>query len=98
MSGNGTLEPVVDEAGIYTMIITDTDNQCKDTASIQITVDQVDPEAFAGPDALLGCWSPTLFLDGTNSTTHYSGSSVRSSSADSLTSASETEPYQLRFH
>lgn len=67
VSGDGTLEPVVDEDGIYTMIITDTDNQCKDTASIQITINQIDPEALAGPDALLGCWSPTLILDGSNS-------------------------------
>jgi gliding motility-associated-like protein len=67
VSGNGTLEPVVDQEGIYTMVITDTDNQCKDTASIQITVNQVDPDALAGPDALLGCWAPTLILDGSGS-------------------------------
>ena len=67
VSGDGTLEPVVDQDGIYTLIITNTDNQCKDTSSIQITVDQVDPDALAGPDALLGCWSPTLTLDGSGS-------------------------------
>lgn len=67
VSGDGTLLPVVDEEGIYTLIITNTDNQCKDTSSIQITDNQIDPDAIAGPDDLLGCWSPTILIDGSQS-------------------------------
>ena len=47
VSGDGTLQPVVDMGGTYTLIITNTDNQCKDTSSIQITVNQFDPIAIA---------------------------------------------------
>ena len=72
VSGDGTLQPVVDEGGLYTLIITNTSNQCKDTSSIQITVNQFDPIAIAGPDDLLGCWSPTIVVDGSQSSSGHS--------------------------
>jgi gliding motility-associated-like protein len=72
VSGDGTLQPVVDEGGLYTLIITNTSNQCKDTSSIQITVNQFDPIAIAGPDDLLGCWSPTIIVDGSESSSGHS--------------------------
>ena len=67
VSGGNTLEPVIDEAGTYTLVVTNISSQCKDTSSVDISVDQVNPLADAGTDALLGCWSPTIELDGSAS-------------------------------
>ncbi|TAK43315.1 MAG: hypothetical protein EPO28_06070, partial [Saprospiraceae bacterium] len=64
VSGANTATPVVDSAGVYTLIVTRQNNQCKDTASVSITFDSNIPVADAGPDTTLTCTRTSLHLDG----------------------------------
>ncbi|MFQ5445579.1 MAG: gliding motility-associated C-terminal domain-containing protein [Saprospiraceae bacterium] len=64
VSGATTPAPVVDSAGVYTLIVTGQGNQCKDTASVTITLDTNIPVADAGPDTTLTCTRTSLGLDG----------------------------------
>ncbi|MBI5913903.1 MAG: choice-of-anchor L domain-containing protein [Bacteroidetes bacterium] len=68
VSGPNTLNPVVDTAGVYNLLITNNLNSC--TASLQVTVDQdVDlPAAQAGAPMTLTCEFTELTLNGNGST------------------------------
>ena len=50
MSGGNTLNPVVDEAGTYTLIVTNDDNGCTALDDVVVTQDANLPTADAGPD------------------------------------------------
>ena len=54
--------------GIYTVIVTDTDNGCTATDQVEVTGDFVEPVADAGPDGLLTCAVTDVTLDGSAST------------------------------
>jgi gliding motility-associated-like protein len=73
LMGNNTLNPSIDEPGIYEIQVTNTVNNCVSTA--EITVDQnIDtPTANAGMQALLTCAITETELDGNNSS---SGSNI----------------------
>ena len=73
LMGNNTLNPTIDEPGIYEIQVTNTTNNCVSTA--EITVDQnVDtPTADAGLQAQLTCTITETQLDGNNSS---SGSDI----------------------
>ncbi len=65
--GEMTAVPIIDSAGNYQLIVTDQFNQCKDTTSVNITVDADIPIADAGPDSTLTCTRTEMNLDGTSS-------------------------------
>ncbi len=57
------IEPLVDQPGDYTLIVTDNLNGCKDTASVSIAVDTLDPIIAVGEAFIINCVTPrdTLF-------------------------------------
>jgi gliding motility-associated-like protein len=64
VSGETTLSPVVDEAGLYRITVTNTSNGCTSTDVVSITVDQNSPNANAGPDKQLNCNNFSVSLSG----------------------------------
>ncbi|MBK8967824.1 MAG: gliding motility-associated C-terminal domain-containing protein [Lewinellaceae bacterium] len=68
VSGENSLNPVIDAAGAYTLIVTDTTNGCTAVSTVSIAADQNVPLAFAGNDAALDCFNPNVQLNGTGST------------------------------
>ncbi len=73
VSGDDTTEPVIDQAGDYDLLVTNTDNGCSSTSSVSISEDTNSPTADAGPDDELNCSEPDLTLDGSGSS---SGSNI----------------------
>ena len=67
LSGATTLNPQVNESGIYTLLVTNTQNGCTSTSNAQVLLDQNSPEAEAGPDRMLTCTVSSVTLDGTQS-------------------------------
>jgi gliding motility-associated-like protein len=64
VSGANTLNPVVDQAGIYVLRVTNVNNGCTDEDEVTVTADQNLPIALAGPDKVLDCIHPTVQLEG----------------------------------
>ncbi len=64
VSGENTLNPVVDAPGAYTLTVTNTDNGCTKTVTVNVTSNQNFPLANAGPANLLNCLHPTVQLQG----------------------------------
>ena len=60
-------QPVVDEPGIYTLLITDNVNGCTQTASVTVPQNIQNPVANAGANDLLTCAKTFLLLDGAGS-------------------------------
>ncbi|MEK7256779.1 MAG: hypothetical protein AAB316_18640, partial [Bacteroidota bacterium] len=69
ISDTNSLTPTVTEPDIYQLVVTDLDNGCVDTASIEIFQNIAQPTADAGTDTLLSCTSPQVILDGSASQT-----------------------------
>ncbi|MBK6901266.1 MAG: gliding motility-associated C-terminal domain-containing protein [Saprospirales bacterium] len=63
----GGISLIVDDPGIYTLIVTNTQNGCEASASVAVQADFVPPFASAGFDVLLNCYNPTGTLLGTGS-------------------------------
>lgn len=61
------LMPIVDAPGDYTLLVTDTQNGCTQTAIVTVTQDIEIPIADAGPDQFLTCTNPSVQLDGSAS-------------------------------
>lgn len=55
VSGTNTLTPLVDAAGIYTIVITNPGSMCTSQASIVVDADNVPPAANAGLPSTLTC-------------------------------------------
>jgi gliding motility-associated-like protein len=55
---------LVDEAGIYTLLLTDADNNCTDEISIEVEDNFTAPTANAGDDFIIGCLATTAILQG----------------------------------
>ncbi|MFN0033436.1 MAG: hypothetical protein ACKVUS_00130, partial [Saprospiraceae bacterium] len=68
-SGQGTLQPVVNEAGTYTLVLFNNANSCSATLSVIVPEDVLPPTANAGQNSTLNCVVPSLNLDGTASST-----------------------------
>lgn len=66
-SGANTLSPTVNAPGVYGLIITNTDNGCRDTALVTVGIDTIPPLSDAGPDRRLDCVVSEVTLDGTGS-------------------------------
>lgn len=58
-SGQGTLQAIVDQPGLYTLIITDNNNGCSAEATVLVDQDIATPIAEAGPNVLINCINPT---------------------------------------
>ncbi|MBL7797711.1 MAG: choice-of-anchor L domain-containing protein, partial [Saprospiraceae bacterium] len=67
VSGDNTLNPVVDEAGSYTLVVTNTDNGCTSSTTVNVNSNQDYPDADAGPSQTLNCANPNLQLQGSGS-------------------------------
>ena len=68
VSGGTTLTPTVDQAGTYTILVTNTTNGCTAEATADVTDNSIDPIAMATPN-ILTCTEMITFLDGSGSTT-----------------------------
>lgn len=67
VSGANTLTPTVDAGGTYSLEVTNTNNGCKSTDAAVVTVNNVKPNASAGPSKEINCGATTISLDGTGS-------------------------------
>ena len=65
-AGNQMQEnPMVLQAGTYTVTVTNTLNGCTNTATTAVTLNNTNPTASAGPNDTLTCTLPNLLLPGT---------------------------------
>lgn len=62
IGGQGTLQPTVDQPGVYTLDIVNTTNGCTTTESITVPQNIVAPAALAGNDGLINCFGPTTVV------------------------------------
>ncbi len=67
VSGGNTLNPTVNAAGTYTLMITNTENNCNTFASTVVLANTVLPLADAGPNGLLNCLAASDTLEGAGS-------------------------------
>ncbi len=67
VSGQGTLTPTVDAPGTYTLVVTNEDNGCQDSADIIVEEDVDQPNALAGVADELDCVTPSVTLSGDGS-------------------------------
>jgi len=67
-SGANTLTPLVDGAGTYNLLVSNTQNGCTSTASVQITQSADVPIAVAGLPQTLTCTLNSTALNGAGST------------------------------
>ncbi len=67
VSGQTTLNPVVNQGGIYILVVTNNTNGCTKQVSVNVTQDQSVPQANAGPDRVLNCLIPSVQLAGSAS-------------------------------
>ncbi|MCB0567320.1 MAG: gliding motility-associated C-terminal domain-containing protein [Phaeodactylibacter sp.] len=67
INGNDGLNPLIDAPGIYNLLIINTDNGCLRSEILPVEQDISSPDVNAGPDMTLNCYSPSLQLDGSGS-------------------------------
>ena len=67
VSGETTLTPVVNQGGSYTLVVTNNDNGCTSSVTVNVNDNQDSPLANAGPPLELNCNQPTLQLQGSGS-------------------------------
>jgi Calx-beta domain/SprB repeat/CHU_C Type IX secretion signal domain len=68
LSGANTLTPTVGEPGVYTLVVTNTTNQCTAVQTVTVPDNALPPSAFAGATQTLSCNIPNLVLAGSGST------------------------------
>ena len=64
VSGGTTTTPVANQAGTYTLTVTNTVNGCTDNASVVVTVDTIAPATSAGNPQAIDCNNPQVTLTG----------------------------------
>ncbi|MFN0174275.1 MAG: choice-of-anchor L domain-containing protein [Saprospiraceae bacterium] len=67
VGGNGTPQIIAGAPGQYTLIVTNTANNCTASTSIDVQQDIVVPIAEAGPGNILNCTVPAMVLTGDSS-------------------------------
>ncbi len=65
LENRNTLNPSVDEPGIYNLKITDTENFCEADAQVNILIDTLTPKIEAGATAVFTCDISQMDLNGT---------------------------------
>ena len=65
LSGETTLQPLVDAPGAYTLTVTNLVNGCTNTDAVLIDQNTIPPAVLAGPDDTLSCTILSLSLQGT---------------------------------
>lgn len=68
ISGDNTLQPVVNQGGTYVLVVTNNTNGCTRQVSVNVTQDQSVPQANAGADRLLNCLTQSVQLTGSGTT------------------------------
>lgn len=66
ISGNASANPVVSEAGTYTVTVTNPGNGCTNTASVDVGEDQSVPQVLAFSNDQLNCNNATVTVTGQN--------------------------------
>ncbi len=69
VSGSTTANPIINQPGLYTLVITNTSNGCVDSTSITVVRNVTLPNINAGLDTALNCVRSSLSLTATSSTT-----------------------------
>ena len=64
-----SLTPLVEAAGIYTLLVTNTSNNCSASAQVDVKTDFEEPIANAGTTKQLSCEEDAVTLDGSSSST-----------------------------
>lgn len=67
LSGQGTLQATVGAAGLYTLQVSNTNNACTASYTIEVEQDMTAPVADAGAGQMLICTTPSITLDGNGS-------------------------------
>lgn len=67
VSGENTLNPVVDAGGTYTLTVVNTSNTCSSTSSVEVEADLNAPVSSGGPDGVINCNASEVTLNGTGS-------------------------------
>lgn len=67
VSGNGTPQIIAGAPGQYTLVVTNTANNCTATTTLDVVEDIADPIAEAGPGNILNCTIPSMTLSGDSS-------------------------------
>ena len=67
IANGNTLSPTIDSVGLYTLIVTNTSNNCEATAFVNVVLENCGPTVFAGVDGFVDCSFTTIVLDGTGS-------------------------------
>ncbi len=67
LNGADGLAPTIDQPGLYTLSVFNTDNECENTDQVEVGQDIEPPVAEAGEGFLLDCWEETDFLDASGS-------------------------------
>ena len=68
LSGADTYTPVVGQAGLYTLLVTNQGNGCSGSSSVIVGNNKTLPTANAGPTLSLSCANKTVQLQGSGST------------------------------
>ncbi len=66
-NGGTTLNPLINNPGVYTLIINDLDSHCADTVAVTVAEDVALPVASTGPAGVLTCTTTELNLNGNGS-------------------------------
>lgn len=64
LSGQGSLQPVVNAAGVYDLVVTDINNDCSVNANIAVAIDTLSPDISFGSAPVLNCRDTLVALDG----------------------------------
>ena len=67
ISGNNSLNPIVNEVGIYQLLVTDTDNGCTAISTVDVGIDDQPPVAVANAPNLLTCSTSIVSINGNGS-------------------------------
>jgi len=67
LNNSQTLNPLINEPGVYQLVVTNTQNDCVSTASVTVNEDIVAPTAEAGIGGELSCSLTSMQLNGTGS-------------------------------
>ncbi|MBL7831025.1 MAG: gliding motility-associated C-terminal domain-containing protein [Saprospiraceae bacterium] len=66
ISGQNSINPIIDKPGIYTLLVTNTKNGCTSQMDVEIFEDKTKPDVLVIPDAEVNCTNPVIQLSATN--------------------------------